>query len=356
MYVSNYIRKISTFIVLLLFSTKFWNYHLFMKNRIPNLNKQNQISFSKSKLLKLRVISYNLFLLPDLFFCNVLDHKHSDFKKERSSLICKYLSNFDIVLFQEVHPYFNFRCSNIIEQAKKKGLIYSYCNLGPTFFSKYVLSNGLLILSRYPIVSTDYKTFSKSYSYDSLMEKGVIYTKVQIHHNIPPIHVFNTHLQASYSKKQIWEEVRLCQLKEFNEFIYQKANINKDYVICGGDFNIDYYNNEYHHLKNLLSPLSDTFGCKNIRTPIKHTITIPFDKDDNEMSNICLICKHCKTTHVHKFENQKLDYIFYKEHKYFKHKLSSILPFYIKNKTLPFKQLSDHYAYYSEFEIMNSTL
>lgn len=345
---SNYLRKLTLFLLIIIFSTKFWTHYLFLDRKYI-IGKRQLHNGDKSKI-KLRVLSYNLFMLPDPFFLNMLDHKHSDFKNERCEIISKLLGNFDIIMFQEIHPYLNFRCTNIIENAKKSGLSYHYYSLGPTFFSKYILSNGLLILSRYPIKDCDYLAFKRNNSYDSLMEKGVIYSKIEISSKFPPLYIFNTHLQASYSKNKDWEKIRVNQLNELQSFIHSKCNLTKDTIILGGDFNINYYDIEYQNICKKMYFLSDTF--KEVQKPlINHTITIPYDKDYNEMTSICMLCNKCKLNHVYHLEQQKLDYILYNKYNGLKHISSSILPLKIKSKDYDFTQLSDHYAYVSIFEL-----
>ena len=64
-------------------------------------------------------------------------------------------------------------------------------------FSKHLANNALLILSRFPIISNDYISFSKYGGYDGIIEKGCNYCKIQVGINTN-IHLFNTHLCKLY--------------------------------------------------------------------------------------------------------------------------------------------------------------
>ena len=65
-----------------------------------------------------------------------------------------------------------------------------------------------MILSKFPIIKSDCISFNSYASYDSIMEKGCIYAKIKVSHNLKPIHIFNSHLQSSYSKEKTWETKR----------------------------------------------------------------------------------------------------------------------------------------------------
>ena len=60
------IKKLSILLVFFILLTKFWNYYLYYNNLIEN-NIVNT-TFNKIKSVNLRVLSYNIFLLPNPFF------------------------------------------------------------------------------------------------------------------------------------------------------------------------------------------------------------------------------------------------------------------------------------------------
>ena len=78
----------------------------------------------------------------------------------------------------------------------KKGFYYHAESPNPSFFSSYLVDGGLLTLSRYPIVQEEFCSFKYGVLSDNLSQKGILYTKIQINDTF--LHLFNTHLQASY--------------------------------------------------------------------------------------------------------------------------------------------------------------
>jgi hypothetical protein len=86
----------------------------------------------------------------------------------------------------------------------KKG-IYIFYYLGffywkdcqaPNFLWGPPVDSGLLIMSKYPIIESSFESFNVGVLSDSASDKGFIYCKIKIENNF--VHLFNTHLQASY--------------------------------------------------------------------------------------------------------------------------------------------------------------
>lgn len=344
---NSYCFRIIYFIIINILLMKFWKYSIYYNlhdsnfyNPSKNIDYFNNISF-KQNPESIKVLSYNVFLRPP-----IVNHKHNEYKNERCNLISQILPLYDIILLQEVHTCFNQRSNKLIKETNKNGLIYHYSTYGPTIFSKYLSNNGLLLLSRYPIIENDYITFNKNYSFDSIVQKGVTYSKIKIKDN-KFIHVFNAHLQSSYKKDDMFSEsIRNDQLSQLKKFIDLKTqNFKNEPIICGGDFNINYFNNiERDRLYSKLLPLYDTLINSN-----KYTIKVPYDYKENEDNSICLVCKECCKINHNSVQKQRLDYIFHND------KIqpieNKILPFAIKQKDYPFKNLSDHFAIYTEFKL-----
>ena len=241
----------------------------------------------------------------------------------------------------------NFRCNQLICEAAKHVLLYYYCNYGPSLLSSYLSNNGLLILSRYPITSSDYISFNNCISYDTIIEKGCNYIKINVFPNLD-INIFNSHLQSSY--KQVdpeCENIRKCQLYKLKQFINSKCNPKTDAVICGGDFNINSKNsNEYSLLNNILSPLTDSLKDSN-----DTTIKVAYNIDGTEATQISPVCNKCHPLlSQYLIEDQRLDYIYYNHNNNrLKYKTSKILPLRINRSDLDFNKISDHDAIYTEF-------
>lgn len=66
----------------------------------------------------------------------------------------------------------------------------------PSFFPGPVVDSGLLIMSKYPIISSYFESYNIGILSDSASDKGYIYCKIKVGDEI--LHLFSTHLQASY--------------------------------------------------------------------------------------------------------------------------------------------------------------
>ena len=249
---------------------------------------------------------------------------------------------------QEVHTCFNFRCSDIIREAVYQGLPYHVCTYGPSVLSRQFSNNGLLILSRYPIIKKNSISYTESSTYDSVIEKGAIYAKIMIQPT-KFINVINTHLQSSYSKTDLNAmKIREKQLIQLTSWIHEQ-NIKQN-LICGGDFNIDSYSSEINILKKHIHNMIDSLETS---TQNDFTIEVPY-KNDNEKTSFCTVCHKCKKSVDPdiSFEKQRVDYLFYTPSS-FEVLDKRILPMHISDPTFPFYQLSDHKALYTHFNFLN---
>ncbi|CAK84271.1 unnamed protein product (macronuclear) [Paramecium tetraurelia] len=188
----------------------------------------------------IKILTYNTFLRPP-----VVNNNGDDYKNERCELIIKELMNFDIVCLQEVFGFLNSRKSILKHKAFKLGFTYQAVSPSPSFFSSQMVDGGLVTLSRYPILSHEFKEFPYGILSDNLSNKGVLYTKILV--NGQMLHLFNTHLQASYVGKEsnvrATVSTRIDQLYCFKKFVHstleqQQAQEN-DLILLVGDYNID---------------------------------------------------------------------------------------------------------------------
>jgi len=129
----------------------------------------------------------------------------------------------------------------MIEYCKEEGLIYWSISPKPMnrrFFEWPITNGGLLTVSRYPIIDTQFIGFEHSASVDQSVWKGGLYTEILIdERNERKVHVFNTHLQAQYnpfdeSSKMSEKRLKKC-IKSTNVRISQICDLRKliDHVI-----------------------------------------------------------------------------------------------------------------------------
>ncbi len=62
----------------------------------------------------------------------------------------------------------------------------------PSLFSSYLTDGGLLTMSRFPIVESEFKPFPYGVLCDAISYKGILYTKINLGDN-KNVHIFNTH-------------------------------------------------------------------------------------------------------------------------------------------------------------------
>lgn len=216
-----------------------------------NLKPENIINNSKEKILnrknsEIRVLTYNIFLRT------IVKNNENDWKDERLEDFLTLIDNYDIICLQEMFGTLNNRKQKLIRAATLNGFFFFVDTNSPGFTSRHIVEGGLIILSRFPIVSHSFTCFRYGVVSDSLAQKGVIYAKIAIKNSY--LHVFSTHLQASYF--DIGESnfiasfyTRMEQLEYLNQIMVKtlqnEYNKNSDRIILLGDFNVDALNYRY---------------------------------------------------------------------------------------------------------------
>ena len=199
----------------------------------------NEGTLLKRKAIK--VLTYNIFLRPP-----PIKNNENDWKDERLEEFIKVIHKFDIICLQEMFGSFNSRKQDLIRAATKQGFFFYVETESPSFMSKYMVDGGLIILSRFPIVSKLFVPYQYGVIADSLSQKGLLYAKIQIKDSF--LHLFSTHLQASYFYSGehnflcSWE-TRMSQINQINyimsEILSQEYKNEKDKALLVGDFNVD---------------------------------------------------------------------------------------------------------------------
>jgi endonuclease/exonuclease/phosphatase family metal-dependent hydrolase len=211
-------------------------FHPLMELDYNHVDKENILPRNKIKLL-----TYNIFLRPP-----PIKNNENDWKDERLADFIHQLDNFDIICLQEMFGTLTSRRQEMIKYANKSGLFFFVDVPAPSFFSKNTIDAGLLILSRFPIVESEFRPFKYTIYACAICEKGILYVKFKIKDS--NLIILNTHLQASYldENTNMWEmcvKTRLSHIDEINEFIAEKINNSEilpgDTIVLLGDFNVD---------------------------------------------------------------------------------------------------------------------
>lgn len=297
--------------------------------------KQHLNPIAVNCVKSLRILTLNLFLRPPLVKNNESDHKEA-----RTAYFCNhFLDDYDIVCLQEVFSTFNSRRSQIIAAAHKKGFLYSCHSPSPGFFSAQMIDGGLLILSRHPILESDFCGFGNGLFPDVFSLKGVLYAKVQV--GTRDIHIFTLHAQATYpgndpETTKLYRRARKEQLDHSIKFIKKKTEGNEDPFVLMGDFNINAKSDEYFDLISRIDELdmSDLLRVRYDESPSTYGIKLTNGEPEETVlshRNECL-------------NDTAIDYIFLSNRGNVSPimEFTNICPFYTTGQ--PFTRISDHYG------------
>lgn len=196
--------------------------------------------------LRLRVISYNVWMLPDL----PLLQRVSPHKDLRAKAIPKSMPFADVVIFAEA---FDTQARRVlIEGMKSQGYLYTTQVIGQAFRSlTKFLNGGVFAMSRYPIMGFDQCLYGASATgLDRLSDKGILYFHML--KNQSRVHIFGTHLQAWDTREA--KASRATQLSVLRKFIDSKAIPAQDVLLILGDLNVNSSDQTQYH--DMLSTLS----------------------------------------------------------------------------------------------------
>ncbi|KAL7713623.1 sphingomyelin phosphodiesterase [Entamoeba marina] len=314
------------------------------KLKHPDLQIHSLITYTMNQQIidveskPIRILTYNLYLRPLFISAQGNDHKNT-----RLKVFCKsHLNNYDIICFQEVFNEFNSRRTTLINKAKKVGFHYVLKSKKPKY-PLYVCDSGLLIISRYPITSSDFFLYHRSVHADAVAAKGILYAKISITPS-QHIHLFNTHTQAVYTFNPHDDPVALTIR---NRHITSFFSI---FLLCG-DFNVngrhpdtglssEDYNEFLQNLNLKNGELTDLLMRDNNGI---HPITFGDVFVDNE--GIERPCDTEITYEVSAKDKSRLDYIFYWKKDKEEPRIEC------KNCHFPF--MSDHYGVATEVYFLN---
>lgn len=213
-----------------------------------------------------KIVSYNVKMLPKV--CNALSEKNQISQQNRLNYLIEFLKkeSFDVVNLQEV---FDPKAVTQIKEALMDH--YPYC-IKPS--KKGIgFSNGLMVLSKFPIKNTKTIFFQKLKFFDFFASKGAISYHVQIEDQM--IGIINTHLQSDYNPLTA-SNTRIHQLKDIHQLML--LDVSTSYILAG-DFNFQKQSKEYQFMSQLsfFDPI-----------PSKIFKTFCGMKEDNDLNGIQL--------------------------------------------------------------------
>jgi endonuclease/exonuclease/phosphatase family metal-dependent hydrolase len=110
-----------------------------------------------------------------------------------------------------------------------------------------IMSGGVFILSKWPIVREDRHVYRNAIGADSMVAKGVVYARIMKEGKM--FNVLGTHLQAWKSADA--RSVRIQQTLEIRDFVTKLELSSDEPLMLAGDFNID-RDSEFVDLQNFL--------------------------------------------------------------------------------------------------------
>lgn len=211
----------------------FTNYHFVIDQTENN-------AFDTSTKQTLSVLTYNTQMMP--FYANVVDDLNQP--QTRVKNIPQKISSYDVVILEELLDH-NLREKMIAGMQ----IFYPYhTKVISQKSSSKILTGGVMIFSKWPIVKEDQIVYQASAGADSLAAKGAVYAAINKQGKI--YHLIGTHLQAENGEKDIL--ARQKQLQELTNFIDRLAIPTSEPLLMGGDFNIDQFGNEINNLTGIL--------------------------------------------------------------------------------------------------------
>jgi endonuclease/exonuclease/phosphatase family metal-dependent hydrolase len=203
----------------------------------------------KPEVVPFRVLSYNAFIRPS--FAGFFAARY-EWQDQRLTIFSQqHLHKYDIMLFQEAFKSLNWRMERWLNRWRK------YFNLNVVTSKHHgfwrmltrgerVGDAGLLIMTKHRIATHEtYEFKCESHGMCAYAGKGVLYALVYPEGSTQGIHVFNTHLQATYKHNDFDKvsAIRAKQAVELVEYMKEKVHNNPDFalrgfpVMLGGDFN-----------------------------------------------------------------------------------------------------------------------
>lgn len=154
------------------------------------------------------------------------------------------------------------RRKHMLREALKHGFRFFLASEAPALLQPQLIDGGLVILSKHPIVYSARHGYRAGIHSDGLTTKEVLFARVQLPSG--HLNVFTTHTQATYceadpSRHLPCCHVRLAQLVEARDFIYEqlsKVAGPGDLSIFMGDFNVNGRNHNYP-MEQVLEYLKD---------------------------------------------------------------------------------------------------
>lgn len=188
---------------------------------------------------KISLLSFNIWALPGFLGVD---------RNARIQALGETLKAYDLVALQEAFTE---------DVTQLKTLAGFQHHVKPPRNSSFKMNSGLYVLSRFPVLKTEFRAFGRCTGKDCLVNKGVLLVRVS-HPELGPLDLYTTHFQSGQSESS--EKIRAEDNNQQLETLLNQ-NLGPFPVILAGDFNFHPDQLAYRDL-NSRFPLMDTFRAK----------------------------------------------------------------------------------------------
>jgi endonuclease/exonuclease/phosphatase family metal-dependent hydrolase len=220
------------------------------------------------KARTLSILTWNVFMMPEWI-------KESPFNQSRARAIAATLleQDFDILCLQKV---FDHAALAIIENALGARYPHRY---GPANDGCLLLSSGVWVLSRYPLVDYQEIQFSECSSWECFSRKGALLLSGTC--GSTPFRLVATHLQgeegSSFTKTN--QAIRFRQMRQIRDrLILPHLEPSVPFIVCG-DFGTPRFANSRGEETDAYRSMLATLGVEN-GAPFRITL----DEIDNQIA------------------------------------------------------------------------
>ena len=191
---------------------------------------------------RFKILTYNI-----LHFPRSTPFDKDYFRKPRLRRIAHEVRDFDVLCLQEMYRLLSENLDLFLEELQKNG--FKYFNTVPLNppLEGFLGDGGIMIVSKNPIIYSEYFHWDKAIFQDGNVQKGGLYCQIELSPgNI--LHVVDIHIQAIYFFHSLEQNVdcmfmrhrQLMQLKEWIFGLFEKFGIvDGDMFLLCGDFNCE---------------------------------------------------------------------------------------------------------------------
>jgi endonuclease/exonuclease/phosphatase family metal-dependent hydrolase len=182
------------------------------------------------------ILSYNVYMLtPPTAYTD---------QAERAAILPDHIGGYDAIILSEV--FYNDARDSILLPGLNADYPYRTAVVDAPQSAE---DGGVMIVSKWPILSSTYIVFDSCDGSDCLAAKGAMYAEID--KNGVPYHVIGTHTQA-WQSGLLYRQAQLRQIRGFIDALNIPAN---EAVLVGGDLNVDKILNNQNEYTDMFSIL-----------------------------------------------------------------------------------------------------